>query len=106
MQKPCAGDGFLQLGDAEQVPPDAGARRADHGLDPSQIDAYRARCCGDPAVVPGPEPRRGEDWDVDDERELPFAARLVMLGVLGVILGVFIILGVMLGLAGSGVSPG
>jgi hypothetical protein len=43
---------------------------------------------------------------VDDERELPFAARVVMLAVLGVILGVFIILGILLGLAGSGVSPG
>jgi type IV secretory pathway VirB2 component (pilin) len=57
-------------------------------------------------VVRGPESCRGEDRDVDDERELSFAARVVMVAVLGVILGAFIIVGILLGVAGSGVSPG
>jgi hypothetical protein len=43
---------------------------------------------------------------VDDERELPFPARVARLAVLGVILGVFIVLGILRGLAGGGVSPG
>ena len=58
-------------------------------------------------MVPGLVSGRGEDWDVDEDRELPFAARVAMLAVLGLILGLFIIVGVGLAFGGgAGVSPG